>query len=188
MGSRDKGSFCVVSSKLGGEKGWLKRQLPSLGRLGRISSKTHFVVYRLCDPRQVSLSDASVRGSLLLPLYSSGLRAVRPHQMRSEVGRGGSGLLPGLPTYFVHPHILLRPRPADRGPSVLPTLQPLPHRSLKPPRSKAQARGRGAGSLPASRAHGDLGWLGQHPNSLHLRGAQGLAFVHPAPCVAPTVC
>lgn len=168
----------------------VKKTVAEPREIGRNFFKNTFCcVSAVCDPRQVSLSDISVRGSLLLPLYSSGLRAVSPHQMRSEVGRGGSGLLPGLPAHSVHPHILLRPRPADRVPSGLPTFQPLPHCSLKPPRSRAQTRGRGAGSLPASRAHGDLGWLGRtQTNSLHLRRAQGLAFVHPAPCVAPTVC
>lgn len=86
VGSRDKGSFCVVSSKRLGEGGWLKRQLLSPERLGGISVETRFVVHQLCViPGKLACQTSAgegfshffpseIQASKLLALIKSGLR------------------------------------------------------------------------------------------------------------------
>lgn len=175
-GSRDKSSFCVVSSRLG-----LKRQLMNPERLGGICLESS--VHQLCGTLgKVACQTVAGgrRGNLhSFPVEVEALERVSPCHVRPAVGRGGTRLLPGLLPPLVHPHFLLTPG----GPLVgaLPAcLRSSP--ALAVPSSPPGPRPKLGKYASCSRRATlrDLGWLG-----LCVPSALVWAVVHPALHVHP---
>lgn len=177
-GSRDKSSFCLVSSRL-----WLKRQLMSPERLGGICLESS--VHQLCvtlGKLACQTAAGGRRGNLhSFPEEVEALARVSPRHVRPAVGRGGTRLLPGLLPPLVHPHFLLTPG----GPLVgaLPACMrstPVLAVPSSPPGPRPKLGEYASRSRRATLR--DLGWLG-----LCLPSALGWAVVHPALRVHPYV-